>query len=275
MNKLIKLYKDISFETWDRLGFSERVGSTLSEPTITENLLYEIQKYKDKHHDRSIHIYEAKNEKTNGNDLEVYMEIAKNEYLFLAIQAKKLHIKEQKYKYISHKVSGNLQIDLLINYASKKHGVPLYLFYNYSPNLAVKNNKKYGCSFACAHHIKNNYSPNTSKKSWSIPTFNNLHTKHAIPFFLLGIKKIFLNFLDANECLASSPKIKTYNKDESLNGDWIPIEDIKAQTQRFELCKTIEHEKKLELLMAKENELKIQKIDFVPKYKMVIDLYTS
>jgi hypothetical protein len=85
MNKLINLYKNIS-----------------------------IDKYKIATKDNSIQIYESRNESANGNDLEVYIEIEYNKYIYLAIQAKRLYIKSQKYKAISHKVNKTYQIDLLL-----------------------------------------------------------------------------------------------------------------------------------------------------------------
>lgn len=278
MNKLSKLFKDISHETWDRLEFVEKMNSSLSEPTITENLLYEIQKYNEKYPNNSIRIYEAKEEKTNGNDLEVYFKIEKDKYLFLAIQAKKLHVKTQKYRYISHKVSTDLQIDLLMNYAKRKNGIPLYLLYNHSPGYIKSNEKEYGCSLACASHIKKQYAPGKIKKSWSIPTFKNLHTDNAIPLFYLGLKKIFLNFLSTQSCFDSAI---LYKESELVSDDWVAVEDLILEIN----CSDSDYKKIIEIDKPEPNqsknieeksegaleELKMQKIIFNPKYKLIID----
>lgn len=159
MSKLKKLYKDIATDVWNRMKFADITRSKISETTLTENLLYMINKYRNASKDNSVQILESTNEKTNGNDLEIYLEITKNRYILLAIQAKKLHIKKQKYTTINHKVKTNYQIDLLLNYASDKEGLALYLLYNYAQHCTYTNKEYFGCTLIEALNIKDIYYP--------------------------------------------------------------------------------------------------------------------
>jgi hypothetical protein len=70
VNKLKELYKNISSSIWDRIPFSYSMGFRYSEVTITENLLFDIYKFNINNPSLAINIFEAKNEKANGNDLE-------------------------------------------------------------------------------------------------------------------------------------------------------------------------------------------------------------
>ena len=141
MNKLKELYKEISSSIWDRIPFSYNIGFRYSEVTITENLLFDIYKFSIDNPSLAINIFEAKNEKANGNDLELCLEIEPNKYVILVIQAKKLYFTTQKYRSISHKVNDKYQIELLEDYAKREKAIPLYMFYNYAPDFKNKNKK--------------------------------------------------------------------------------------------------------------------------------------
>lgn len=254
------LYKKISIDTWNRLEFANKTNSKFSETTITENLLYSINQYKVSCADSSIQMYEAKDEKTNGNDLEVYIEINKGQYIFLAVQAKRLYIKNQKYSVISHKVASKFQIDLLLDYAKVKNGVALYLLYNYAPKFKHKNKEYYGCSLAKANHIKRKFYPKSSGR-WKIPHFNDLHPKNAIPLMLLGRVNCFKKYLEKEY-----PSLKLYEANELVDDNWINVEDIKYQEET--VCAIEDNSKE------KNINSKVEKI-FKPKFKIVLNKYTD
>ena len=248
--KMSTLYRSISIETWNRMEFAHKMKFKFSETTITENLLYKINQFNITSCSNFIEIYEAKNEKRNGNDLEMYLEIYPDVYIFLAIQAKKLYIKEEKYKTINHKVGSTPQIELLLKYAKSKKGIPLYLLYNYNNKFSHKYKEIYGCSIVKAKYIKKVFFPNIFKR-WKIPKFNDLHVKHAIPFMLLGniycIKKYFKDEME---------NVKFYKYDELIDNNWINIKTLSSID-----------------LSNQDKDIIIN--DFSPKYKIILNTFKN
>lgn len=178
-----------SVRIWERLGWAKEKKIRISETTITENILFDFW-FANKHFDMPIEIYEAKNEKAEGNDLEIYVETEKG-YLLFACQAKKIQARD-KYSSIPHKGRGGSQVDLLLSFAKRKRGLACYLFYNFSNNLDVFDIEQetqadinnFGCTIASAACVKDNfYSDEVSLKNprWKIPTFFDLHPNMAVP----------------------------------------------------------------------------------------------
>lgn len=203
---LCNFFQVIAHDTWERIMFARtRKGLKIFETTITQNILFEIIRTKEIVNARfgqyfwNIRIYEALNEKANGNDIELYMPY-KNGYIFFPTQAKiiyhqgfkgKKKMRNGNYPKINHFVNATgQQINSLLAYASTKGGYPLYLFYNYV-NKAFSNNsvcgiqfgiEQYGCSIVSARYMKSQY---FKSGSWTIPTFDDLHPAIAYPFFVL------------------------------------------------------------------------------------------
>ena len=105
--------KNLSIETWERIGFARsRPGLKIYETTITQNLLFELKKFSERHKITQIDMFEATNEKTNGNDLEIFLRVG-SKYLCLPTQAKIIY-GNGKYPRMEH---GN-QINDLMSYSS-------------------------------------------------------------------------------------------------------------------------------------------------------------
>lgn len=226
MKKLKALYKRISSSVWDRIHFSYNMGFKYSEVTITENLLFDMCKFNIDNPLIAINIFEAKNEKTNGNDLELCLEIEPDKYMIFVIQAKKLYYKEQKYRSLSHKVNDKYQIDLLENYAKQIKAIPLYMLYNYAPDCKKKDKKDYGCSLIFSNFIKKNYYLKIASSRWKIPTFNELHQENnTFPLYLLAMNPLKIKHrIDKNYKIGKDYKI--YTKNELIsNNKWIGIFD--------------------------------------------------
>lgn len=231
---LVNWLKLFSLETWDRISFARsRVGLKIYETTITQNLLLNITAFAETEI-LPIEIFEATSEKSNGNDVEIVIEIEENKYIILPCQAKIIK-KNKKYSSIKHKVGKTKdQIDLLIQYAQKVKGIPIYLFYNFfDENSYLENVEKeirkryrsfnyehYGCSIASAHSIKNNFKGLSLEGNikWKIPSFKDLHPSIAVPLYFIALnhnldsfKKLFLT--------ASTPiqSVKVYSRDEIVN----------------------------------------------------------
>jgi hypothetical protein len=76
-----------------------------------------------------IKVFEAADETANGNDLEIAVETGRG-YVLLAAQAK-MQFKDGRYPAISHRVGDRYQADLLLSYALKVQGWPIYILYKH------------------------------------------------------------------------------------------------------------------------------------------------
>jgi len=265
------------------MKFAFETNTKISETTLTENLLFMINKYRISSKDNSVKIYESKDEKTNGNDLEIYLQIAQNRYILLAVQAKKLYTKEQKYKAINHKIDTNYQIDLLLNYAKSKQGLALYLLYNYAPDCTHKNKEHFGCTLVEALYIKAIYYPKT-KKRWKIPSFNDLHrcnhklyaywfkfirpyltfSRFAVPWHLLASNRYFKSYVDYYNA-SNTQQLKEYKQDEIVGDEWIEVKEYSG-SEKVVIESTLNYDRNLEY------EESSQKRFFKPKFRVVIGL---
>jgi len=201
--------------TWNRIGILSKIKSRVSETTITENLVFEFHLISGSGI-FPIEIYMAKDEKANGNDIEIFIETYAG-YILMPCQAK---IIKGNYKYssIPHKVKGREQIDLLLEYAKRKKGIAAYLLYNYSDHF-FRNDKlqneisfpveSFGCSIANASFLKETYydkRTRNNKPTWKIPSFYDLHPVCAMPLHYLG-------YLDSSKWF---PFDQSLNKDKSI-----------------------------------------------------------
>jgi hypothetical protein len=180
-----------SLEIWETIGFTRQRHLRCNETTITQEIVIDFWRMA-KHNVLPIEIYEADNEKANGNDLEILIETKKG-YLLLACQAKIIK-KGDKYTEIDHKTKSGEQIDLLIDYARRRKGFAAYTFYNYSDDyLTIEKIEKeteadigiYGWTIASAHYLKQTYYNTKGLNEWIIPTFGDLHPQNAIPMPIL------------------------------------------------------------------------------------------
>ena len=234
MIELSTLLRNLSCETWERIGFSRnRSGLKIFETTVTQNLIFNIHRQKP---DNFI-IYEAIDEKTNGNDIELFVE-TKEGFLFLAIQSKIIY-KTEKYPQMEH---GN-QLDNLMNYALLRGGISFYLLYNYSKDFMFKdavcgipcNEKDFGCTLIGADYLSRNYATKKTnkhgEKKWLIPSFSDLHPQYAIPWFILtsyfrnidngvGLLQKLFPYIRSDD----SSQTKMYTWDYiSQSNDWHPL----------------------------------------------------
>ena len=71
-------------------------------------------------------------EATKGTDFECWLGSDHTGWLRLAVQAKKLNLRSERYANLKHKSKGGRQIDRLERYAASNEAIPLYCLYNYS-----------------------------------------------------------------------------------------------------------------------------------------------
>lgn len=169
--------------TWEAYSYPHKSHSLPTYETETTNLLIKnlfkaISKYP-----LPIRIFKARNEKVNGNDLELVIPIKKDRYYRFFCQAKKIEFSKSypNGKYNLSRTQRNdktEQIERLLEYAKNDKGFPIYMFYNYSEekiklDKSVNSNKElYGCTLTSAHYLAAQYLENGKMKS---ATFKELH----------------------------------------------------------------------------------------------------
>lgn len=196
--ELSDLLKAFSQRTWRRLGFCQRYKEVKTyETTITQNLIFDLLEFAQLTETPKLRLLEARDESANGNDIEVFVQQGDG-YILFPTQAKSLYL-SGKYEKINHQSGGKFQIHALLEYAIKRQGIPLYLFYNHHTNWQdIKTwegdlgfeHDCFGCSLVNAHYLERQYFDVLNFK-WNTPGFLDLHPIPAIPLFqVLDTRKI-------------------------------------------------------------------------------------
>lgn len=223
-DNLIEWTKSFSYDTWLRLGYSRRVeGIFTSEVTLTQNLIYGYYCLS-REFNLPIQVFEAKDEKNNGNDLEIAIEL-KEGYVLLPTQAKVLK-KSERYEYFNHKSKSKnkFQFDLLDEYSQNIRGVPLYLFYNMVEMTLNERGDAlskeidfdyhfYGCSIALLSLLRQCF---YKGDKIVIPSFWDIHPKLAYPLFQL-IEYIGKPYRACKLFTNMNRSIQFYSEDEVTN----------------------------------------------------------
>jgi hypothetical protein len=199
---LTDLFYFISFFAWKRLKSYSMQPIPVSEVEITNTLVHEIWDALMQESVRvPIRFFHAKDENTNGNDLEIVIPVDDNRYIILPCQAKRLYVNEAKdnlnakYKAIHHRVKKETpeekeQICCLLDYAQKWSGFPIYLFYNYTEypievSSKYPHKELYGCTLVSAYHVFENHSVIENQKRKMIPfTFQDILSAKPLLSFL-------------------------------------------------------------------------------------------
>ncbi|TAE00721.1 MAG: hypothetical protein EAZ97_05115 [Bacteroidetes bacterium] len=224
-----------SVYVWENLCSFAKNSITISkvhEEELTNNLVRDLARtLKNEKIALPIRLFHAKDEKKNGQDIEIIIQIDKDQYVLLACQAKILYVNElknnlkTKYKSLGHTVGEDkkIQIDLLVDHAKKEKCLPVYLFYNYTeypiPDIKIEM-YLYGCSLLNALYLKEKCTfPELSKQ-----TFQALHPPASPLNHLTKIKDLdTLKTLFGEATMDYS--IKSYTlKEIQQKGKWIEIE---------------------------------------------------
>lgn len=263
---IIDWFAYFSNYVWDELKFANKEDKSISktdEREFTNELVREIGKLiKLDKIPLPIRLFHSPNEGVNGSDLEIVVQINKNENIIFTCQAKRLYVENAqkdnlKAKY--EKYDYKTQKDDLITYANKVYGFPLYLFYNYTEN-EIKTNyiypdeKLYGCTLCSAIYLKEN-PPNTK-------TFSSFHPP-AVPITsIVKFKHI--------------PSLKSiWGKTPIHNAQTLPDKQIFDDNTWEEFGPPIYHKtrfvKHIDLNKVIERRNLIEKLNspFKPKYRIV------
>jgi hypothetical protein len=183
--------QSFAIETWQRIAFiwTHQQGK-LYETTLTQNLVFQLY-YQFHEKKLPFELWEALDEKANGNDLELAVETSSG-YLLLPCQAKIVR-QSGRYSKMNYATNGKFQIESLLDYAQSIRGMAIYLLYNSSDNDSYIRRhwtKQYeqantlGCSVVPAGYLYEKYCPAsllTGKRKWRIPSFEELHPTPGLP----------------------------------------------------------------------------------------------
>ena len=291
-NELDSWLEYFSIHTWNKIGFArKRDGLKMHETTITQDFVFELwvalEQYK-----WSISVFEATSESTNGNDLEILV-CTKKGYIILACQAKIIY-KSDKYKAITHQVETKskeiiTQAELLIRYAKKEQGIPIYLFYNFCKDEEDLNQVKkqiggtyeienLGCSIAFATDIKKEYYDNRKKSAWEIPSFKDIHPKFAEPLnqFIMNLRNMNGQTVLCNKIpFPSTFKFYTFEEvNQDKNWSLISTGALQQTIDEKKAKKKDDAELNNDDMDATERN-KLSTIKFKPKFRLVLNCKNS
>jgi len=261
---------ELSHDTWDRIKFIRGNATSLKvhEPTITQNLLFELAKFSKDCAFKQVEAFEAVKEKVNGNDIEFFIQQPNGKYIFLPIQAKILY-PSNTYEQIPYK---NQNKDL-IRYAKRTNGYPLYLLYNYTPNNQSLND--YGCSIVDAYYV-------ALKHHTKSPTFDDFHissTPSSHPIASTWQSLICQSVSTVDNSYTNKKIKKIYSDDAYFltqddiieEGQWEKIDLDKIATDvevdKVGVVESSGQEFATEII---NEESEVSQVGFAPKYKIVI-----
>ena len=138
-SELEKALEFLATDTWERLSdikaFSQRPVPfnlvRLGETTITDLAMMYLCR---RQVSESLFLQTPQHiERKHGTDFEWWIGSPKDGWFRLAVQAKKLNVREDRYRGLTQKTAGGaLQISVLLKYAQENRATPLYCLYNFS-----------------------------------------------------------------------------------------------------------------------------------------------
>lgn len=173
---------------------------SILETTITDNILYNFLRLESTLKPSKVQLWEASNERINGNDLDIYVNDGRQTICYTT-QAKLLY-SSGIYGAMPHQNKNGYQIELLIKHAKLgRQRIPIYLLYNYSaetsncnPQICSQNVsvQQLGCSVISAEFLKDNFRKRNPKRHntkhqnkpipdrdyWSKVSFEDIHSMH-------------------------------------------------------------------------------------------------
>jgi hypothetical protein len=267
--------ENFSIYTWERLKFhAENLkSSVLRETTLNENFwdgFINLMEYS-----VNLRLFHAKDERVNGDDFEIFIEIMPNQFIYFPCQAKKIYSNEG-YQAINHlvgKYNPLQQISNLIDYAKGK-GLPIYLLFNYSKddfNSLNHQKELFGCTVIDAFFIKNNYF-DSEKNTVKTIYFKDLHPHPAKPFISILdlVNSDFPNSLKAIfETLEILPSLRYYTEAQlTSDGRFFEVNPSEDEKKAMFILSM----NKLETLW--KAEFKNYDRDFLPRHRILLTLKT-
>ena len=190
--------ESLSKDVWERLRDVKNLPAAHSirfgEETITDLLMLDLNRQRPT---RAMFTQTPKHrEAVRGTDFEWWLGSDTTGWIRLAVQAKKLDLKSERYLNFKHKVNGVKQINRLERYAARHGAIPLYCLYNYSANAESKvwsccqrsyDVEELGCTITPSSNIRE------AMGLWGKKNFDSIHEyEDTVPW----------------RCLALCPRVK-------------------------------------------------------------------
>jgi hypothetical protein len=172
-HQLKDLLSVFSVYVWETLKFATHESSEISktdERELTNQLVRSIaQVIRQNNIPLPIRLFHAPKENLNGADLDIVFRLDNNICIKLFCQAKRLYVEKAKrnnlkstYSMLDHEVNGELQINLLLEYAKRNKAIPLYMLYNFTDfneicSLKSIEKEQFGCTLINANFLKDTY----------------------------------------------------------------------------------------------------------------------
>jgi hypothetical protein len=121
------LFERLASETWRKIPLGHKFKCRHLETTFNDDHVFEIAIARIP----GVRIYKAQgmDERDYGFDWEWWIG-APGRFWRYSVQAKLLEYKNDRYRHLTHKVNGRLQIDILDSFSQSQASIPLYCFYN-------------------------------------------------------------------------------------------------------------------------------------------------
>ncbi len=182
-----KLFESISTDTWFKLIRNHRTGNQAREIGLTSDIISEIEDNRLSFPNIGVWALEARNERSKGNDMDIFVESSPGQFIWWALQAKVLNL-DGTYHNISTLRSGReYQWDKLNRLSASSGCIVRYLLYNGIANYLYKGNdictrnfneEQFGCSLVKTTDVE--------KLALTGPiSFYNLHPELAQPWRII------------------------------------------------------------------------------------------
>ena len=163
------ILESLSRDVWERLrdikALSPKYNVRFGEETITDLLMLDLNRHV---LTQGLFVQTSKDrEAIRGTDFEWWLGSDVTGWIRLAVQAKKLDLKSNRYNKLNHTINNVKQIDRLERYANRHGAIPLYCLYNYNDNVNPYEHwhccqrpfdeEAFGCTLTPSSNIQNSY----------------------------------------------------------------------------------------------------------------------
>lgn len=150
-----KLFEKIATDTWFKIIRNHRTGNQAREIGLTSDIVSEIEDNRLSYPNIGIWALEARKERTNGNDMDIFVESSPGQFIWWALQAKVLNLDGTYHDIATLRSGGEYQWAKLNRLSSASGCVVRYLLYNGLANYLYNGNDicrrnfdedQFGCS---------------------------------------------------------------------------------------------------------------------------------
>jgi hypothetical protein len=155
LSKRCELFESIATDTWYKIIRNHRTSNQAREIGLTSDIVSEIEDNRLSFPNIGVWALEARNERTNGNDMDIFVETATGQFLWWALQAKVLNLDGTYHDIATLRSGGQYQWDKLNRFSAASGCVVRYLLYNGLANYHYNGNDictrnfnedQFGCS---------------------------------------------------------------------------------------------------------------------------------